>query len=337
MALRRAGTASGASEPQMMFPIERCALAAAAIIAFVGTSIAAANADCSSRKHYGAGIVFVTDREPLGDERIFGGERARGDADVQITTGTLTAPKPAQTRGCTSRRSFFQALNRRFARGHGRHILIYVHGNDTSFVTAARDALILAREVRFPGPIVLYSWPATVTAKSASDTESRNVAWSAPHFTAFVSDLEAHFHNVPISFVTSGAGARFVTSGLRVVRDPRCHHCFEHAVFVAPEIAADVLRRNLDRARMCDGRRDPARIAARITIYTTTPHPSSCSGIDTVRVPTRLLAENGGRDPIASAILVRDVRQALAGTPRSASSRRLAHTAPCGRRSTAKS
>ena len=321
----------------MMSPIERCALIAAAIIAFVGTSIAAANADCSSRKHYGAGIVFVTDREPLGDERIFGGERARGDADVLITAGTLTAPKPAQTRGCTSRRSFFQALNRRFAPGHGRHILIYVHGNDTSFVTAARDALTLAHGVRFPGPIVLYSWPATVTAKPDSDTESRNVAWSAPHFAAFVHDLEAHFHNVPISFVTSGVGARFVTSGLRVVRDPRCHHCFEHAVFVQPEIAADVLRRNLDRARMCDGRRDPARTLAPITIYTTAPHPSTCSGIDTVRVPTLLLAENGGHDPLASTILVRDVREVLAGTPRSASSRRLTHTAPRVRKFTAKS
>jgi len=321
----------------MMSPIERCALVAAAIIAFVGTSIAAANADCSSRKHYGAGIVFVTDREPLGDERIFGGERARGDADVLITTGTLTAPKPAQTRGCTSRRSFFQALNRRFAPGHGRHILIYVHGSDTSFVTAARDALTLAHGVRFPGPIVLYSWPATVTSEPASNVESRNVAWSAPHFAAFVNDLEAHFHNVPISFVASGVGARFVTSGLRVVRDPRCHHCFEHAVFVQPEIAADVLRRNLDRARMCDGRRDPARTGAPITIYTTAPHLSSCSGIDTVRVPTRFVAENGGRDPLGNAILIRDVREALAGIPRSASSRRLAHTAPLGRKATAKS
>ena len=317
--------------------IGRCALVIAAAILFVGTSIAAADADCSSRKNYSAGIVFVTDREPLGDDRIFGGERARSDADDLVTTGTLTSPKPTQTRGCTSRLSFFQALNHRFAQGHGRHILVYVHGYYTSFVTAARDALTLAREVRFPGPVVLYSWPATVTAKPAYDTESRNAAWSAPHFAAFVNALEAHFHNVPISFVANGVGARFATSGLRVVRDPRCHHCFERAVFVAPEIAADVLRHSLDRARLCDGRRDAARIAARITIYTSTPHPSSCSGIDTVRVPTSLLAENGGRDPLASAILVRDVREALAGTPRSASSRRLAHAAPCGRRSMAKS
>ncbi len=320
-----------------MTPIERGALVALAVIAFVGSSIATANADCSSRKNYGAGIVFVTDREPLGDERIFGGERARGDADDLVTTGTLTGTKPAQTRGCTSRLSFFQALNHRFARGHGRHILVYVHGYYTSFVTASRDALTLAHEVRFPGPVVLYSWPATVTAKPAYGTESRNAAWSAPHFARFVNDLETHFHNVPISFVASGVGARFATSGLRVVRDPRCRHCFERAVFVQPEIAADALRRNLDRARMCDGRRDPARTGAPITIYTTTPHPSSCSGIDTVRVPVRLIAENGGRDPLASAVLVRDVREALAGTPRTASSRRLAHAASRARKATAKS
>ena len=276
----------------------------------------------------------MTDREPLGDRRIFGGERSRGDAGDIVTTGTLTGPTPAQTRGCTSRLAFFQALDHRFARGHGRHVLIYVHGYYTSFVTAAREALVLAREVRFPGPVVLYSWPATVTAKPAYGTESRNAAWSAPHFAVFVHELEAHFHDIPISFVASGVGARFATSGLRVVRDPRCRHCFERAIFVQPELAANVLRRNLDRARMCDGRRDPTRMAAPVTIYTTTPHPSSCSAIDTIRVPERLIAENGGRDPLASAFLIHDVREALAGTPRSAPSRRLAHTT---RKTTAKS
>ncbi len=277
---------------------------------------AVARADCTSRANYGGGVVFVTDREPLGDDRIFGGERARGsDPDDYLITGTLTAAKPHAVRGCTSRLAFYQALNHRFVRGHGRRALIYVHGYYTSFVTAASDALALRRELHFPGPIVLFSWPATVTAKPAYGVESRNAAWAAAHFSTFVRDLEDHFHGMPISFVARGVGARFATAGLRIVRDPRCRGCFDHAVFFEPEIDRSLLNRRLTDVQLCDVRRDPRRSAAPITVYSATRAPSSCSGIDTVRVSPQTLASSGIDDPIASPAIAGDVRAVLAGVP----------------------
>lgn len=314
--------------------MRRCVRMTLLAMALMAGMAAAARADCASRANYGAGIVFVTDREPLGDDRLFGGERARGsDPDDVVTTGTLTAPTPAGTRGCTSRLSFYQALNHRFVRGHGRRALVYVHGYYTSFLTAARDALALAHEMHFPGPVVLYTWPATVTAKPAYGLDSRNAAWSAPHFATFLSDLEGHFHGMPVSFVARGVGARFAAAGLRVVRDGRCRQCFGRAVFVEPEIAREALRRKLADAHLCDVRRDPRRAAAPVTIYTAAPRSSGCSGIDTVRVSARVIAGRDGRDPLVGPTLARDVRQVLAGTPRSAPSRRLAH--PYARRRTA--
>ena len=287
-----------------------------ALLAFSIATATAARADCTSRTNYGGGIVFVTDREPLGDDRLFGGERARGiDAGDELVTGTLVEPRPAATRGCTSRLSFFQALNHRFVPGRGRRALVYVHGYETSFVTAATDALALRRELNFPGPVILYSWPATVTAKPAYGVESRNAAWSAPHFAGFVRELADHFHSIRISFVARGVGARFAASGLRVVRDSRCHACFGRAVFLEPEIPAAFLRRRLADARLCDVRRDARRDAAPITIFSATRAPSACAGVDTVRIAPRVLAMAGGDDPIASPALAHDVRNVFAGTP----------------------
>lgn len=258
----------------------------------------------------------MTDREPLGDDRLFGGTRAREiDGGDDLVTGTLAAPRPDATRGCTSRLSFFQALNHRFAPGHGRRALVYVHGYYTSFVTAATDALALRRELHFPGPIIAYSWPATVTAKPAYDLEARNAAWSAPHFSRFVRDLTDHFRSIRISFVARGVGARFAASGLRVVRDPRCRACFGRAVFFEPEMPAAQLRRALADARLCDVRRDVRGEAAPITIYSATRAPSACRGVDTVRIAPRVLALAGDGDPIATPALAHDVRNVFAGTP----------------------
>ena len=283
-------------------------------VAFVLAMATAARADCVSRSNYGGGIVFATDREPLGDGRVFGGERARdNDAPSSLTTGTLTAPTPAGTRGCTSRLSFFQALNHRFERGAGRRLLVYVHGYYTSFVTAARDALAIRRDLHFHGPIVLYSWPATVTAKPAYPMESRNAAWSNAHFDAFIHDLTSHFHGMPITFVARGVGARFAATGLRVVRDRRCRQCFGRAIFVEPEIARDDLTRRLREVALCRVRRDPHRAAAPITVYTAVRAPSPCSGVDTIVVAPQTIAATDGRDPVLSPFISSDVRGVFAG------------------------
>jgi len=250
-----------------------------------------ARADCSARFAYGRGIVFVTDRDPVADGRIFGGERARGDGDDALTTGTLTAPRLAATRGCTSPLAFYRAIQHRFARGHGRRVLVYVHGYYTSFVHAASAALALKRATHFPGAVVLYSWPATVTAKPAHGLETRNASWSAAHFNTFLSDLERHFPRTPISFVGIGVGARFATSGIGIVRGRDCPRCFDRAVFVAPEIARDALRRKLQAAHLCPRRSRATRDAAVVTIYMPAARlGTSCADVDTIAVDAAAFA-----------------------------------------------
>jgi len=283
-----------------------------------------ARADCSTRYSYANGVVFVTDREPLADARIFGGERARGPGDEAVTTGTLTAPHLHATRGCTSRLAYFQAIQHRFVRGHGRRVLVFVHGYYTSFVRAASNALALKHATRFPGAVLLYSWPATVTAKPAYDAETRNARWSATHFAHFLDDLERHFPHTQISFVGEGVGARFATAGIGIVRRRNCLQCFERAVFIAPEIAGETLRRRLRAAHLCSRRVHDARDAAAVTIYTPANRAHlPCGDVDTVAVDAVSLAGRNGRPLFLAPRLARDAREALAGTAPTAPPRRL--------------
>lgn len=284
-----------------------------------------ARADCSTRTAYASGIVFVTDREPLHDDRIFGGDRARGADGDLVTTGTLAAPHLRAARGCASRLAYFQAIEHRFARGHGRRILVYVHGQDTSFVRAAEGALAIKRVTRFPGTVILYSWPATVTAKPAPTVEARNAAWSTAHFATFLRELEAHFPRTRVSFVGEGVGARFATTGIAIVRARGCARCFDRAVFVAPEIASETLRRRLEVAQLCKRGTHARGVAARVTVYATAARTrASCGDVDTVVVDARAFVARDGRTHVLDPRIARDAREALAGTSPTAPPRRLA-------------
>lgn len=303
-------------------------LGAALVFAFalVLAGSSSARADCATRTAYGKGIVFVTDREPLADDRIFGGERAHGDPDGAMTTGTLSAPRRAATRGCISALAYYRAIQQRFVRGHGRRVLVYVHGYYTSFVHAASDALALAQGTHFPGAVVLFSWPATVTAKPAYGVETRNAAWAAAHFAAFLQDLERHFPRTAVSFVGNGVGARFATAGIGVVRGRDCPRCFERAIFIAPEIAPDMLRTKLRATNLCSQRSPATHGAAAVTIYVRASRVrTSCADVDTIAVEAAAFVAADGRSPILTPRIARDAREALAGTAATAPARRLLH------------
>ncbi|GAC1303796.1 MAG: hypothetical protein NVSMB19_14080 [Vulcanimicrobiaceae bacterium] len=317
---RRARSSEGATMLRL-----RLGIASIAALAVALGMPREARADCSTRFAYGSGIVFVTDREPLADDRIFGGERARGDTGGGVvTTGTLTAPRPAKTRGCTSPLAFYKAIQHRFVRGHGRRVLVYVHGYYTSFVHAAADALALKRATHFPGTVVLYSWPATVTAKPAYGLETRNAAWSAAHFASFLAELERHFPRTQVSFVGDGVGARFATAGIGVVRGKNCARCFDRAVLVAPEIAGDTLRRKLQAAHLCARGARGTRDAAAVTVDTLAARArAACGDVDTVAVDAVAFATRDRRATILVPRIAHDVREALAGTPPTAPPRRL--------------
>lgn len=211
-----------------------------------------ARAECAARP---GSIFYITDRQPLSDDQLFSGEWGT-DANHQpvITTGVVWDPvaKTSELR-CSSQQAFLKAIKSEFDPKRPRQVLIYVHGYYTSFVTAAETAIALQKGMRFPGPVILYSWPSRKTSLLAYKTDEANARWSMPHFTAFLGSLNKAFPGMPVSLAGYSLGSRFVTEGIAFFHQGTCNNCFGRAVLFAPDVSTADLRSALTSSDLCSG------------------------------------------------------------------------------------
>ena len=214
---------------------------------------APARAECVAKP---GSIFFVTDREPLHDNQLFSGEWGT-DANHKpiITAGVLTAPpNKANEARCSSQQAFINALRSQFAPKRPRQVLVYVHGYYTSFVTAVEMGMALQKGLHFPGPVIVYSWPARKTSVLAYKTDEANARWSLPHFSAFLGNINKAFPRMPVSLAGYSLGSRFVTEGIAFYRREGCGNCFGRAVLFAPDVSTADLRSALISSNLCSGK-----------------------------------------------------------------------------------
>ena len=133
-------------------------------------------------------------------------------------------------------------------------MLIYIHGYYTAFNTAAQDAIALQKTLHFPGPVIVYSWPAKKTSRLAYSADENNGAWSLPHFEGFLSQLVKTFPGTAISFAAHSMGSRFAAAGLTFLHRSGCKNCFGRAAFYAPDMDTMPLVQALQAAGVCKGR-----------------------------------------------------------------------------------
>lgn len=140
--------------------------------------------ECSATSGSGR-IFYVTDREAVTSDQLYGGERGLTKSRTSVVRyGSIAAPVGRSTLApCSSRAAFLGALGKGF-RGSKHRILIYVHGYYTMFRRSVDDALALERTLRFSVPIVVYSWPSKVTSRLAYVTDENNATWSFSDFRA---------------------------------------------------------------------------------------------------------------------------------------------------------
>ncbi|MDQ2664102.1 MAG: alpha/beta hydrolase, partial [Candidatus Eremiobacteraeota bacterium] len=161
-------------------------------------------------------VFFVTDREPLKDDQLFSGERGqRPNGDALITRGLLSSPVSKRSeRLCSTQAAFFAALSKTFDLKRGRQVLIYIHGYYTTFRSATENALTMQRALRFPGPIISYSWPSKATSRLTYINDETNAGWSMVHFRNFLAALRSKYPTAVISFAAHSLGARFAADCL---------------------------------------------------------------------------------------------------------------------------
>jgi esterase/lipase superfamily enzyme len=167
---------------------------------------------------------------------------------------------------------FFGDLRACIDRTARQEAFVFVHGYNVGFEAAVRRTAQIAYDLKFEGAPIVYSWPSQEGLLSYTVDET-NVAWTVPHLKEFLLGVAEKSGAKSVHLVAHSMGNRALTSALRELTMERKTECprFHEVVLTAPDIDADVFRRDLapaivgtaDRVTLYASSNDEALIASR--------------------------------------------------------------------------
>jgi len=214
-------------------------------------------------------VFFVTDRAPgTSSGEYFGSERgalAYGVAGVGIPPhhelGENEAPSvfkfqwsPDERKHITvnevtalDQRGFFQLLQQEINLSQGGKLLVFVHGYNVEFEDALRRLAQFATDLKFQGPVLLFSWPSQggITGYTVDET---NAEWARPHFVQLLDELLDETSAKRIYLVSHSMGGRIATGAVIALAGDRVLADLDpirEMILVAPDIDADLFRADI--------------------------------------------------------------------------------------------
>ena len=125
-------------------------------------------------------------------------------------------------------------------------ILIFVHGYNSTFSDTARRAAQLAYDLKFAGSTLLFSWPSQGSAIEYT-VDEQAAEWSIPDMKTFLASVATIAPGAPIYVIAHSMGNRVFARGFQALlaSDPTTAQPFTQLVMAAPDIDADVFRREI--------------------------------------------------------------------------------------------
>jgi esterase/lipase superfamily enzyme len=139
---------------------------------------------------------------------------------------------------------FFRRLTRAVAESPGRKLMIFVHGYNVEFPEASRDVAQFANDLKFAGPVVLFSWPSQGNLTSYTVDET-NAEWAQADFVRLLTGVLESVSAQNIYVVGHSMGNRIIGRGMTALASDRLAGdliVFREIVMIAPDIDADVFR-----------------------------------------------------------------------------------------------
>ena len=165
---------------------------------------------------------------------------------VLLSTDTLPASE------------FHDELAEQMAASTSGDAFVFVHGYNVSFDDAARRAAQLAYDLPYTGTPILFSWPSQAGVLQYPVDEN-NAEWAAPHLKALLADLVAEHGGERVNLIAHSMGNRVLTGALRLLAAEREPPKFREIVLAAPDIDADIFRRDIGPVL--------TKVAHRVTLY----------------------------------------------------------------------
>lgn len=142
----------------------------------------------------------------------------------------------------TSREEFLAAASEISAESDANEALVFIHGFNVSFESAARRTAQIAHDLQFPGAAILYSWASLGRLDPhayAHDLDSIGV--TIPRLVSFLADLR-NTGIKTIHVIAHSMGNQALTEALRRMETPSDTIPFRHIVLMAPDVNAIVFR-----------------------------------------------------------------------------------------------
>jgi len=187
-------------------------------------------------------VFFATDRAPSDStDGYFGPERGaltHGVAGIGIPPdheiGRHEAPsvfkfewspderKHISVREVTTldRDAFFERLAWSVNLSPNRSLMVFVHGYNTDFGEATRLLAQFSTDLKFSGPVLLFSWPSqgSITGYSVDET---NAEWAQPHLVKVLNDILDMTPARRVYLVAHSMGSRVVTRAYNTLASDR--------------------------------------------------------------------------------------------------------------------
>jgi esterase/lipase superfamily enzyme len=161
----------------------------------------------------------------------------RYDPEKHVTLLSVD-PQPAD--------EFYRAMQAGVARSSSKSAFVFVHGYNVTFDDAVRRTAQIAHDLGFDGVPIAYSWPSQGKLPAYTIDEN-NVEWTVPHLEQFLVDVAERSGAEHVHLVAHSMGNRALTSALRLLayKNPSQRPLFNEVLLTAPDIDADVFRRDI--------------------------------------------------------------------------------------------
>ncbi|MCC6776187.1 MAG: alpha/beta hydrolase [Hyphomicrobiales bacterium] len=216
-------------------------------------------------------LLVATNRKPIGGGREkpwYGPERAR----LSVARAKLAAPDEGRFSmasvglsdwGLQAVEPVGQMRDLMAPASAPRDVLLYVHGFNQTFETAAIDAARLSDGIKFRGATMVFSWPSKAKLFDYGyDRES--AMWSRDALEQVFSGLVTNPAVGRVHVVAHSIGTMLAMEGLRQIYDRRGGVVVERigaVVFASPDIDMDVFSSSVERI---------GPLARKITVVTST-------------------------------------------------------------------
>ncbi|HEV7485186.1 MAG TPA: alpha/beta fold hydrolase [Thermoanaerobaculia bacterium] len=153
---------------------------------------------------------------------------------------------------------FYAKLGGSIAASDRGEVFIFIHGYKNTFADAVRRTAQIKYDLGFDGAAIAYSWPSGGALADYSADEG-TVDWTVPHLAAFLNDLAQRTGARAIHVVAHSMGNRVMAQALARLATPETRAKFSQVVLAAPDIDADVFKRDLAPALL--------RLSSHVTLY----------------------------------------------------------------------